>query len=107
MTYTEQDIADQATGELLPLVHPGEILMDDFLEPMGITKNALATAIGVPASRIGEIVRGARSITADTDLRLSRYFGTSEGFWLRLQIEHDLMQARDSGGYEDIKRFAA
>lgn len=107
MTFTEQELAEETTGELQSIPHPGEILHEDFLIPMGITKNGLATAIGVPASRIGEIVRGTRSITADTDIRLSRYFGTSEGYWLRLQARHDLLQARRAGHYDGIKRRAA
>jgi antitoxin HigA-1 len=102
-----EEFVDVATGERLPNVHPGEILREDFLVPMGLTKNALATAIGVPATRIGEIVRGRRSVSADTDLRLSRFLGTSEGFWLRLQTEYDLEQARREGRYEAIRRYAA
>ena len=81
------------TGKL-PNVHPGEILWEDFMEPHGLTKRGLADAIGVPATRIGEITRGRRGITADTDLRLSRYFGTTEGYWLRLQNVFDLEEAR-------------
>lgn len=80
--------------EKLPNVHPGEILMEDFMEPMGLSKNGLAKAIDVPATRIGELTRGRRRITGDTDLRLSRYFGTSEGYWLRLQNAYDLEEAR-------------
>lgn len=81
------------TGKL-PNVHPGEILWEDFMEPNGLTKRGLADAIGVPATRIGEITRGRRGITADSDLRLSRYFGTTEGYWLRLQNAYDLEEAR-------------
>lgn len=106
MTYRE-DLMAEATGELLPNIHPGEILMEDFIGPMGLTKNAVATAIGVPATRIGEIVRGARSVTADTDLRLSRFLGTSEGYWLSLQVAYDLEEARRAGCYEGIPRHAA
>jgi addiction module HigA family antidote len=73
---------------------PGETLLLDFIEPMGLTQNGLARAIGVPPRRINEIVLGKRSITADTDLRLARYFGLSEGFWLGLQADHDLLQRR-------------
>ncbi|MCH4562716.1 HigA family addiction module antitoxin [Halomonas sp. EGI 63088] len=87
----------------LPNIHPGEILLEDFIEPLGLTKNALANAIGVPATRIGEITRGARAITADTDIRLSRFLGTSEGYWLRLQNAYDLEQARRSGCYDGIR----
>lgn len=91
----------------LPNIHPGEILMEDFIEPMGLTKNALATRIGVPATRIGEIVRGARAITADTDIRLSRFFGTSEGYWLRLQNAYDIEQAKRDHSYDGISPHAA
>ncbi|PMR69371.1 HigA family addiction module antitoxin [Halomonas heilongjiangensis] len=91
----------------LPNIHPGEILFEDFIEPLGLTKNALANAIGVPATRIGEITRGARAITADTDIRLSRFLGTSEGYWLRLQNAYDLEQARRRGRYDGIRPRAA
>ena len=70
-------------------VTPGELLLEEFLVPMGITQYRLAKEIGVPAQRIGEIVAGARSITADTDLRLCRFFGLSNGYWLRAQVAHD------------------
>lgn len=68
--------------------------MLDFIEPMGLTQNALACAIGVPPRRINEVVLGKRSVTADTGLRLARYFGLSEGFWLGLQADHDLLLQR-------------
>jgi len=71
-------------------IHPGEILLEEFLEPMELSQYRLAKDISVPARRINEIVHGKRSITADTALRLARYFGTSERFWLNLQIRHDL-----------------
>jgi len=70
-------------------VTPGELLKEDFLEPMGITQYRLAKEIGVPAQRIGEIVAGNRSITANTDLRLCRFFGLSNGYWLRVQAAYD------------------
>jgi len=75
---------------LLPLVTPGEILAEEFLKPMGLSQNALARAIRVPPRRINEIVLGKRAVTADTDLRLARYFGMSEGFFLGLQTDYDL-----------------
>ena len=75
-------------------IHPGEILLEEFLIPMGVSQNRLARDIGVPPRRINEIVHGERSITADTDLRLSRAFGTSEGFWLGLQADYDLEEKR-------------
>lgn len=80
--------------ELLANPHPGEILLEDFLKPMGLSQNALARAVHVPPRRINEIVLGKRSLTADTDLRLARYFGMSEGFFLGLQTDYDLMQRR-------------
>ena len=73
-----------------PPIHPGEILLEEFLEPMELSQYRLAKDIHVPARRINEIVHGKRRITADTALRLSRYFGTSERFWLNLQVRHDL-----------------
>lgn len=80
--------------ETLPSLTPGEILLAEFLEPMSLSQNRLARAIGVPPRRINEIVLGKRAVTADTDLRLARYFGLSEGFWLGLQADHDLMERR-------------
>ena len=80
----------------VPYPHPGEILMEEFLKPMGITQYRLAKAIAVPQRRIGEIVAGARGITADTGLRLSRFFGTSEYFWTGLQLDHDAALAKDA-----------
>jgi antitoxin HigA-1 len=82
------------TAELLPNPHPGEILLQEFLRPMAQSQSALARAIGVPPRRINEIVLGKRAITADTDLRLARYFGLSDGFFLQLQTDHDLMARR-------------
>ncbi|MGB8435406.1 MAG: HigA family addiction module antitoxin [Burkholderiales bacterium] len=70
-------------------VTPGELLLEEFLKPMGISRYRLAKEIGVPAQRIGEIVAGKRAITADTDLRLCRFFGLSNGYWLRAQAAHD------------------
>jgi len=75
-------------------IHPGEILLEEFLIPLGISQNALARAIGVPPRRINEIVLGKRGITADTALRLSRAFCTSEGFWMGLQADYDLEETR-------------
>lgn len=70
-------------------VTPGELLREEFLVPMGLTRYRVAKEIGVPAQRLGEIVAGRRAITADTDLRLCRFFGLSNGYWLRAQVEHD------------------
>lgn len=75
-------------------IHPGEILFEEFLIPMGISQNKLAHDIDVSPRRINEIVHGERAITADTDLRLARAFGTSEGFWLGLQADYDLEERR-------------
>lgn len=75
-------------------IHPGEILLEEFLLPMDISQNKLARDINVPPRRINEIVHGKRAITADTDLRLARAFGTSEGFWLGLQADYDLEKKR-------------
>jgi len=80
------------------LVHPGEVLLEEFLRPMGISQYRLALAIGVPESRINAIVKGRRTISADSDLRLCRFFGVSEGFWLRLQASHDLKLAKQALG---------
>ena len=78
----------------LPNVHPGEILIEEFLLPLGISQNALARAAGVAPRRINEIVLGKRAVTADTALRLAAFFGTSEGFWLGLQADYDLEETR-------------
>jgi addiction module HigA family antidote len=78
----------------LPNPHPGEILMEEFLKPMELSQTALARAIGVPPRRINEIVLGKRAVTADTDLRLARYFKLSDGFFLGLQTDFELMQRR-------------
>ena len=83
-------------GRKLPPVTPGELLWEEFLVPMGITKYRLAKEIHVPPQRIGDIVAGKRSITADTDLRLCRFFGLSDGYWLRAQVAHDTEVARDA-----------
>lgn len=79
-------------------VSPGEMLEEEFLKPLGLTKYRLAKDIGVPPQRIGDIVAGKRGITADTDLRLSRYFGLSDGWWLRGQANYDMAIARDLMG---------
>lgn len=78
------------TTEKLAPIHPGEILMEEFINGFGITQNRLAVAVGVPPRRINEIVHGKRRITADTALRLGRYFGTSAQFWINLQSQYDL-----------------
>ncbi len=80
---------------IMPLIHPGEVLMHEYLEPLGVTQHRLALGIGVPPRRINEIVHGKRRISADTALRLARYFQTTERFWLNLQGRYDLEVERD------------
>ncbi|WP_372361753.1 HigA family addiction module antitoxin [Xanthomonas sp. NCPPB 1325] len=94
---------------VLPNIHPGEILLEEFLEPMGISQNALARATGVPPRRINEIVLGKRGITADTAVRLAAALGTTERFWLGLQADDELEQAHRALGDlpSRIKRLAA
>ena len=94
----------------LPPVHPGEILLEEFLSPLGVSQYRLAKETSVPARRINEIVRGQRSISADTALRLARYFGTSERFWLNLQARYDLEVEKDRLGdrlRREVKVLAA
>jgi addiction module HigA family antidote len=83
--------------KLVP-IHPGEVLSEEFLKPMGLSQNRLALALGVPARRINEIVLGKRGISADTALRLSAYFGNSADFWLGIQMDYDLDSARIDNG---------
>jgi len=80
--------------EKLPNVHPGEVLLEEFMKPMAISQNRLAREISVPPRRVNEIVLGKRAVSPDTALRLARYFGTSERFWLGLQVDFDLEEAR-------------
>jgi antitoxin HigA-1 len=96
-------------AKTLPNIHPGEILLEEFLLPMNVSQNALARATGVPPRRINEIVLGKRGVTADTALRMAVAFGTSEGFWLGLQADYDLEEAREAikGQLKDIERIAA
>ena len=82
-------------GKKLPPVHPGEILLEEYLNPMGISQYRLAKEISVPARRINEVVHGNRSITPDTALRLARFFGTTELFWVNLQTRYDLEVEKD------------
>lgn len=92
-----------ATKKLSP-IHPGEILMEEFLRPLGISQNKLGRDLGVPAQRISDIVRGKRSITVDTALRLAKYFKTTPQFWLNLQSHYDLEMARETHLVERISR---
>ena len=93
----------------LPNIHPGEVLLEEFLLPMKISQNTLVRAMGVPPRRINEIVLGKRGITADTALRLAKAFGTSEGFWLGLQADYDLEESRKQicADLDQIERLAA
>ena len=90
-------------------VHPGEILLEEFLRPLGVSQYQLAKAVRVPARRINEIVHGQRRISADTALRLARYFGTSERFWINLQARYDLEVEKDRLGaaLDDIQPLSA
>jgi antitoxin HigA-1 len=92
------DFSDIATGERITAVHPGEVLRAEFLDPRGMSVNALALALRVPAPRINDVVRGKRAVSPETALRLARYFGTSALFWLNLQIAYDLRVATAESG---------
>ena len=90
--------------------HPGEVLLEEFMAPLGLSANALATALRVPATRIGEIIKERRGVTADTALRLARYFGTTAQFWANLQTAHDLSKAEAEEGVKiarDVTPYAA
>jgi addiction module HigA family antidote len=93
----------------MPPVHPGEILLEEFLKPLAVSQYQLAKELSVPARRINEIVHGQRRISADTALRLARYFGTSERFWMNLQARYDLEIEKDRLGAEldDIRPLSA
>ncbi len=97
------------TRKTMPPIHPGEILLTEFLEPLGITQYRLARDTSVPPRRINEIVRGTRGISADTALRLARFFGTTERFWMNLQTQHDLEVEQERLGdrlEREVKSFA-
>ena len=87
-----------STENRLPFIPPGEILLEEFIRPMGLRQAQVARDAGIPASRLTEIIKGRRSITAETALRLSCYFGTTAAFWLGLQAEHDLERAEHEYG---------
>jgi len=97
------------TDSVMDPIHPGEVLMLEYLQPLEVTQHRLAVAIGVPPRRINEIVHGKRRITTDTALRLARYFGTSERFWLNLQDRYDIEVERDRLGpaLDEIQPLAA
>lgn len=92
-------------AERLENIHPGEVLLEEFLLPLGLSQNALARAIDVPPRRINEIVQGKRAVTADTALRLARYFGTSPNFWMGLQDDYELEEAQRELG-ADLDRIS-
>jgi addiction module HigA family antidote len=94
MSRSSITIRRQAKARMIANPHPGEILLEDFLKPLCLSQNGLARAIGVPPRRINEIVLGKRAITADTDLRLARYFAVSDGMFLGLQLQYELMEQR-------------
>ncbi len=101
--------ADELIMKKLPNIHPGEVLLEEFLMPMGISQNALARAAGVPPRRINEIVLGKRGVTADTAVRLAAALGTSERFWLGLQADYDVEEAHRAlrKAVDRIERIAA
>lgn len=110
MTSRSQITTRKLQGSKLPPIHPGEVLFEEFLKPFGISQYRLAKEIRVPPRRINEIIHGMRAITADTALRLARYFGTSAAFWLNLQTRYDLEVQRDKLGRRierEIPRLAA
>jgi len=98
-----------STIPIMAPIHPGEILLEEYLEPLGVTQHRVAVAIGVPPRRINEIVHGKRRISADTALRLARYFGTTERFWLNLQGRYDIEVERDrlAPALEEIQPLAS
>ncbi len=100
------DLSDITTGAEIPLEHPGAILRQEFLEPLNVTAYRLAKSIAVPKNRVTAILHGERAITADTALRLSRFFGTTAEFWLNLQGRYDLDRARRERGAEIMQTVA-
>jgi addiction module HigA family antidote len=88
-------------------IHPGEVLAEDFMSPRGLSANQLALKLHVPANRLSEVIRGRRSITADTALRLARYFGTTADLWLRLQTDYDLRVAQSTVGKQIVREVSA
>ena len=95
-TKPERETPELEEGARMPPLHPGEMLREDFMKPLGLSSNALAMELRVPVTRISEIVRERRGITADTALRLARYFNMSPEFWMRLQMDFDLESASDA-----------
>jgi addiction module HigA family antidote len=102
------DFSNVSDGARLAAVHPGEVLLHDFLQPLAITQKRLALALNIPPRRISMIIHGTRSITADTALRLARFFGTTPEFWLALQASYDMETTREkiSAILASIQRFS-
>jgi addiction module HigA family antidote len=92
-------------NKIMAPIHPGETLREDFLKPLGLTANRLAMELMVPVTRVNDIARGKRAITADTSLRLARYFGTTPQFWMNLQANYELELAEDARGREIADRI--
>src|SRR5271169_5387486 len=103
-TIMIRKVSMKKSASLMSPVHPGEVLLEDFMKPLGLTVNKLALELHVPATRIGEIVHQRRRVTADTALRLGRYFKTNAEFWLNLQNFYDLEVAKRSGTASEIER---
>ncbi|MFC7337295.1 HigA family addiction module antitoxin [Haloferula chungangensis] len=93
--------------DLLPMIHPGEILLEEFIRPLGLTQASVSRATGIPPSRLTEITKCRRGISAETALRLARYFGTSAAFWMGLQADHDLEAAERSFGKKIAREVSA
>ena len=93
------------TTKITPPVHPGETLREDFLKPLGLSANRLAIELQVPVTRVNDIVRGRRAVTAETALRLARFFGTTPQFWMNLRANYDLELAQDASGAEISERI--
>jgi addiction module HigA family antidote len=109
MSKSSTTTRKKAKPSLVPNPHPGEILLEDLMKPLGLSQNALARALKVPPRRINELVLGKRAVSADTDLRLARYFKLHEGFFLGLQADYDLMEQKRKLGdrLDEIKPRAA
>ena len=109
MSRSSTTTRKKSRGLPVPNPHPGEILFEDLMKPLGMSQNALARALKVPPRRINELVHGKRSVSADTDLRLARYFNLHEGFFLGLQADYDLMEQKRKLGdrLDEIKPRAA
>jgi antitoxin HigA-1 len=104
LSMSKSSITTEAADGLLELIHPGEILLEEFMRPLGVSQNRLARDLDVPVSRIAGLVAGTRAITGDTALRLARFFGTTADLWMNLQAEHELRVARRLRGDEITRR---